>query len=145
MSGRARRAGLFVLALLVVALLPLLGRALRSGGAERCAFDGVRVPAATRVRVLEGGGGERPFCCVDCARRWIARTEARPRAVLATDEDSGREVDAADAWFVESPVPALAVTGCYVHVFATEAAARRHAADFRGRVLEGAERPFPGR
>jgi hypothetical protein len=138
----AVRAVFFLGGLVAVASLPLVGRALRSDGGERCAFNGVTIRAATRVRVVEAGGRERLFCCVDCARRWLAAAGSRPAEILATDETTGLEVRAGDAWFVSSRVPAFAVCGSHVHVFAHEADARRHAEAFGGRVLEGADRPL---
>ena len=139
---RPARAVLFVGGLLVCAALPVVGRELRSGGRERCALDGVAVPAATRVRVVDESGLDRPFCCVDCARRWLANRGGRPRGIFATDETTGAEVPAGEAWFVESRVPAFAVCGCNVHTFAREADALRHAEAFGGRILAGDEGPL---
>lgn len=138
----AVRAMIFLGGLAAVASLPLVGRMLRSDGGERCAFNGVAIRAATRVRVVDAGGRERPFCCVDCARRWLAAAGDPPAEVFVTDETTGAEVRAGDAWFVVSRVPSFPVCGCLVHVFAREADARRHADAFGGRILDGRERPL---
>ncbi len=142
MTSSGVRAALFAAGLAAVASLPWIGRALRADGEERCAFNGVRIRAATRVRLLEAGGRSRTFCCVDCARRWLAAGGRPPREILVTDETTGSEVGSGKAWFVSSRVPAFAVCGSYVHAFAREEDARRHAAAFGGRVLEGVDRPL---
>jgi hypothetical protein len=91
---------------------------------------------------VDAAGAVRLLCCVDCARRWIAGSAARPREVLVTDETTGSWIPAGEAWFVESRVVAFPVCGSHVHVFAREADARSHARAFGGLVLEGAERPL---
>lgn len=142
MTGRLLRRGLFAAGLAAVATLPVLGRALRSGGEERCSWNGVRIAAATRVTVRVPGGGHRVLCCVDCARRWIAASGIRPERVFVTDELTGFEIPAGEAWFVESRVVAFPVCGSHIHVFARENDARGHARDFGGVVLEGEGRPL---
>jgi hypothetical protein len=132
----------FVLGLAALAALPAVGRAARGRGAERCALDGVAVAASRRVRVVDAPGGVRSFCCVDCASTWAAASAARPRDVLVTDEASGAEVRAEDAWFVRSSVVSCPETGCAIHVFADRSAAERNAESFRGVLLTGDERPF---
>ena len=142
MTPPAARVALFAAGLAAVASLPVLGRAMRSDGGERCSFNGIPIRPSTRVRQREAGGSVRTFCCVDCARRWIAAEGGPPGEILVTDETTGAEVDAGGAWFVLSPVTAFAPCACHVHVFAAEGDARRHARDFGGRVLEGASRPL---
>jgi hypothetical protein len=141
-TGRGGRVALFLGGLAAVAALPILGRAIRGDGEGRCAYDGVRVTAPTRVRIEERGGRERLLCCVDCARKWLAAAEERPERILVTDESTGAEIAAGDAWYVESRVVAFPICACRIHVFAREADARDHARDFGGVVLEGEERPI---
>jgi len=140
--GRGARASLFVGGILAAAALPLLGRAVRSGGEARCAFNGVRIDPARAVRITDTEGRERTLCCVDCARRWLERAGGAPRGILVPDEATGMPVPAGKAWFVESRVLAFPVCGCRIHAFAREADARRHAEEFGGLVLEGDRRPF---
>jgi len=139
------RVALFAAGLAAVASLPVIGRTLRSGGGERCAYNGVPVRSATKVRVREAGGRVRAFCCVDCARRWFAAEGGPSGEIFVTDEATGTEVGAADAWFVTSRVTAFAPCACHVHVFASAEDARRHAKDYDGTLLEGASRPLAPR
>ena len=132
----------FVLGLAALAALPAAGHALRGAGRERCALDGVAIAAGRRVRVVDAAGGAHSFCCVDCAATWTASSAARPREIFATDEASGVEVRAQDAWFVRSSVVACPETGCTIHVFADLSRAESNAESFRGVVLTGDERPF---
>jgi hypothetical protein len=145
MSVDVRRAGLFLAGVLAVAALPLVGRALRGDRADRCALDGVVLDPQVMTRLVESDGAARRFCCVDCAQRWLARTADRPRAIFVTDEPSGAEVAADEAWFVRSRVVAFAPSGTRVHVFARESDARRHAESHGGDVLRGDARPLVGR
>ena len=70
------------------------------------------------------------------------KTPPATRKIFVVDEASGREIDADDAWFVRSLVVAVPATADRVHVFASEAAARRHAEEFQGTLLVRDERPF---
>jgi hypothetical protein len=137
-----RVAAVFVLGLAALAALPAAARALRSDATERCALDGVAVAPRRRVRAVDASGRRLSFCCVDCAAAWIAAASAPPREVFVTDEATGAEIPAADAWFVRSSVVACPETGCRIHVFAAEAGARRNAESFRGTVLAGDDRPI---
>ena len=145
MSRPALRFALFLGGLLALAALPALGRWVRTSTGEVCALDGMAVPASTRVRAVEPTGVERLFCCVDCADRWLARSDVVPGDLFVTDEATGEEIPAARAWFVESRVPSHVAGGSRIHVFADVAAARRHAGDFGGRFLEGDRRPLGDR
>ena len=135
MIPRALRPVLFAAGILLAGALPLVGRAVRSGRVDRCALDGIRIPAAPRAPLGEPGGGERLFCSVECAERWVARTGVPPERAFLTDETTGREIPAGEARLAESRVAAHAPSGCFVHVFADEAAARRHVEAFGGRML----------
>ena len=128
--------------LALVAALPLAGRALRGRDGARCAMDGVTVDVLHAVRVEDADGTSRALCCVDCAAAWVRNAPAAPRRILVTGEDTGREVEARSAWYVESRVVAVRATGCYIHAFATREAAERHAEEFRGELLTGDAAPF---
>ncbi len=142
---RAARLASFVGGIAAVAALPLLGRAVRAGGADRCALDGVAIEAATRIRIVDPGGRALPFCCVECAQRWLAGTAGSPRGIRVTDETTRAEVPAGEAWFVASRIRAPGASASNIHVFAREADARRHAEAFGGMVLEGDRRPLRAR
>ena len=145
MTRGATRAALFAGGLAAVAALPLVGRAWRSGGEPRCALDGVALDASRRVRVVEDGGAERLLCCVACGDRWLAAAAEPVRAAFVADEATGAEVPAGEAWFVRSRVAAFPVCACFVHAFAREEDARRHAAAYGGEILDGKARPLRGR
>lgn len=132
----------WIAGLALVAALPIAGRALRGRSEDRCALDGVTADALHAVRVEEADGTTHVLCCLECARTWLRNEPAPPRHVLVTCEDTGREADAASAWYVASRVVAVRATGCYIHAFATRQAAERHADEFRGELLQGDARPF---
>jgi hypothetical protein len=133
----------FAAGLALVCALPFALKPLRGGGADRCALDGVAIDPRYAVRLSdEPTGVSRRFCCPTCAEVWIARDPATRRSAFVTDESTGAEIDARDAWFVRSRVVAVPATDSRVHSFAIEAAAKRHADEFRGTLLEGDERPL---
>jgi hypothetical protein len=123
--------------LILLAATAVVGSRLRHPPAGRCALDGVAVEPRYRVRV---GGHE--FCCVRCAELWLGRREAGGQPVRVTDEATGREIDAASAYFVRSMVVTAPATGCRVHAFADRADAERHAESAHGQLLSGSDRPF---
>ncbi len=139
----SRRALLvWIAGLALVAALPVAGHALRGGRGERCAMDGAVVDSLHAVRVEEPGGESRRLCCIACAQAWLATVTPVPRLVFVTAEDTGTEVEAGSAWFVESRVVAVRAAGCYIHAFSTRHAAERHAEEFRGRLLTGDAAPL---
>jgi hypothetical protein len=127
---------------LLLAALAVVGHWARRDPVGGCALDGGHIEPRYRVRVLGAEGRDHEFCCIRCAELWLSRQRRRPRAVLVTDEASGREVEAASAYFVRSEVVSTPTTGNRVHAFAEACDAERHAAAARGRVLAGPERPF---
>lgn len=134
-----------LMAILTVAVLvglPLAGHYGRKQRAGRCALDGVPIEAVYQVEIRDAASQAYRFCCVNCAERWLARWPESPAGILVTDETTGRELPASEAYFVRSSVVTNAQTGNRIHVFAAEANARRHADQARGRMLEGGERPF---
>jgi len=138
-----RPAAAFAAGLALVAVLPFAARALRHAPAERCALDGVAVASRNAVRIVdEGTGPGRRFCCVACAENWLAREGYARRRIFVVDEETGAEIDARSAWFVESLIPTEPATGCRIHVFGTESAATSHAEQFRGRLLVGNDVSF---
>ena len=127
--------------LLAVVGLPVAGHALRQGGPDRCAFDGETIEPSYRVRIA-AADGQKLFCCVGCASRWLERSPASPEYVFVTDEIGGDELPAAEAIFVRSTIFTRPSTRDRVHVFRRIEDAERHAREFRGRVLSAAARPL---
>ncbi len=134
---------LFLLAALsLVVGVPLAGKWARRHPEPRCALNGLRVEPLYGVRVVDRAGGSHRFCCVRCARRWLARQGGSPEAVYVTDEATGAEIDSRSAFFVQSPAATSPITGNRVRVFRDRAAAEEHIRAFGGWVLTGADRPF---
>lgn len=137
---------LLVLASLALIVgVPLAGKWARRHQAPRCELDGLPVEPLYRVRVVDQAGASHEFCCARCARRWLRRQGNPPATVFVTDEMGGGELDAASAWFVQSPVVTNPVTGNRLHAFRDRAAAEEHARAFDGDLLTGGERPFQKR
>ena len=128
--------------LLVVVALAFVGSHARRSAAGHCALDGARIEPLYRVRVLDDQDRDQDFCCIRCATLWLAGRRVSPRAIYVTDEASGQEVDARQAYFVRSTVVTTATTGNRIHAFRTVADAERHVAAAHGRPLLGADRPF---
>jgi hypothetical protein len=142
-KGTGPRLLLVLAAVLVVAGLPLLGKWARRHQPPRCELDGLSIEPPYRVRVVDQAGRSHAFCCVRCARRWLARQEGRPRAVYVTDENDGTEVEARSATFVRSSVVTPPpITGNRVHAFRDRGAAEEHVRTYGGRVLTDVDRPF---
>lgn len=140
MGPTGRRACLIGLALVIA--LPLLGTWIRRSGKHGCALDGMRIDPHYRVRIEEEDRRSHEFCCIRCAEIWLDRQKARPRTIHVTDEASGREILAKDAYFVRSLVYTMKTTENRVHAFANKTDAENHARDFRGTLLTESERPF---
>lgn len=121
--------------------LPMFGWWLRHGGPPRCDYDGQRVEPMYRVRILDGAGHANDFCCVRCATHWLDRGGSAAE-VRVVDEMSGEEINAREAYFVESAIVTNRVTGNHVHAFRTRSAADEHARAYGGLLLEGSERPL---
>ncbi len=125
---------------LVVAALAVVSQWVRSKPADACALDGSKIDAVYRVEIIDEQDGARAFCCVECARLWLARQPMPPRRILVTDESGGDVIDAATAYYVRSRVVTRPTTGNRIHVFRNRTDAERHAEQFGGVVLS--EPPF---
>jgi hypothetical protein len=135
---------IFFAGLLVVLGLPLAGKWARSTPEKCCALDGVEINRLYRVRIVDDQEREREFCCIRCASLWLRKQRSKPQSIFVTDEATGKEVNAAFAWFVWSLVVTVAHTENRIHAFRNHAEAVKHAETARGKVLVGAEKPFFG-
>lgn len=140
----ARKGWLYLALGVMVIGLPLAGKWLQPHTGERCALDGVAIEPVYRVRVVDAAGTERPFCCIKCATVWLTQQPTRPRAVFVTDEITGTEIPASEAYFVRSLVVTTPATGNSIHAFKEKADAQRHADSAGVSILTGSERPFAG-
>jgi hypothetical protein len=142
MSRKLLRASLFVGGLAAVAALPVVAQKARGGEGPRCELDGAAVDGSTRARIVDDQTRTHVFCCIDCARKWLAASRRTPLEFTVLDETTGAEMAADQAWFVRSPVVSCAASGSHLHAFALESDARRHVTAFGGLVLSRDERPF---
>jgi hypothetical protein len=128
--------------LLMVVVLPIVGNWARHAKKERCALDGNAIQPIFRVRIIDNLQQVHQFCCIRCAELWIGHVPDEVTAISVTDEVSGQEINATNAYFVRSSVINVPATGNRVHVFRTESDAAKHAASSQGRILRWADRPF---
>jgi len=129
---------------LACALVPLTASAVRRRPAPECAADGVVLADPPAARITSASGKILGFCCIGCARRWLAATRSRPASIEVRDETTGRPIDAALAHYAWSPVLTQPATGDRLHAFARPEDAQRHAKFFNGSVLTERSDPFDG-
>jgi nitrous oxide reductase accessory protein NosL len=139
---RTSRWQIVVVLLVVVMGLALVGSWARHSLAGTCALDGAEIDPVYQVRVVDEEGQSHAFCCIRCAELWQQARDRTPQAIFVTDEASGQEVNADEAFFVRSSVLTRATTQNRIHAFKHRADAERHATTALGRVLTGAEIPL---
>jgi len=122
--------------------LALVGSWARHGALGTCALDGAAIEPLYQVRVVDKEGHSHAFCCIRCAELWLAARDASPKTIFVTDEASGQEVNADEAFFVRSSVLTRATTQNRIHAFKHRADAERHATTALGMVLNGGDQPF---
>ena len=128
--------------IILSAALPFIGHTLRDNGSPRCDWDGIAIDSAFRVHVITMQGESHSFCCVLCAAAWVDRSASTIEKTLVTDETSGLDIAAADAFFVRSSVPTNEITGNRWHTFRTGADAQSHADATRSRVVSASDSPL---
>jgi hypothetical protein len=142
MGAAALKRSAALAGVLVLLALPFLANSLRRTADPHCALDGGALVPSYRVRVDDAAGKTHEFCCLRCAEIWLDR-QARPvRAIRVTDEASGKEIDASEAYYIRSLVVTTPTTGNRIHVFLDRTDAEHHARTCRGTVLVDEERPF---
>lgn len=142
--GKARLTALLVCLGLAI-LLPLLGSWLRRGGNPGCTLDGQAIDPRYRVRLMDADHQSKDFCCLVCAELWLKRQGKKMKAIYVTDETSGQEIPADEAFFVRSLVFTNKTTQNRVHVFRHRTDAQQHAQQFLGTLLPEDEKPFAKR
>lgn len=108
---------------------------LKKSSGERCALDAIKIEPIYQVDIIPAEGKMLKFCCIECAKKWLAANKERITGVTVTDEVTGNRIDASIAWFVESSVVTNHSTGNRTHVFAEKKDAERHARDFGGAII----------
>jgi hypothetical protein len=128
--------------LALVVGLAVAGSVIRHRNRSGCALDGMAIDPLLRVRVVDSSQQSHDFCCIRCAQLWLEHQAQEPLGIYVTDEKSGKEIEAGQAFFVRSRVATVAATENRVHAFADRADAERHAQLHGGSLLTAAERPF---
>lgn len=129
--------------LVVSAVVPFVGNLMRTDDRPRCALDGQLIDPTYQVQIDVADQPSFHFCCLLCAELWLDRSlDDLPRQIKVVDEVSGEMLDEQHAFFVYSSVFNNSPTGDRRHVFQNRQDAEKHAATYRGRLLEGDERPF---
>ncbi len=138
-----RRNSLMLLVVIILsALTPVVGKFVRSRSGSRCALDGIRVEDRLRVLVHSQAGEEREFCSLRCAECWVAAAGWSNATAFVTDEESGEQLRASEAYFVRSRIVTHRMSGERRHVFRNLSDAEKHAELHQGRLLIGKLRPF---
>lgn len=127
---------------LVTIALPFFGNWLRSRSEMRCSLDGLEIAPLYRVRIVDRHGIEHAFCCIGCAVKWLERSEIELPTVYVTDEASGMEVGAGEAYFLHSATATNAITGNYLRAFRKQADAEAYLRVYGGQMVNDRERPF---
>lgn len=130
------------LAVGICALSPVVLTYLRGSRAERCEFDGAPLDPRFRVRFVLSDGKFVMCCGLWCAEQWLHANQTDPHEVWLVDEITGDSVSAERAVLVQSQVLSNPIARDYRHVFGDLGRANEHARRFRGRLIEGSERPF---
>ena len=130
-----------LVALVAVALLPLLADALR-GETARCSQDGVVVDPAYAVIAEFDAETTHRFCGVACADRWMLRSGKRARSIAVTDCNGGGLIDARTAVYVNTLAGRREGVPDPIRVFASREEALEHVRAYGGAVLEGTRRPL---
>ena len=145
LSIRTSRVQIVLAVVAVAAVAGLAGSYARRSPTGRCALDGAVIEPIYRVRIVDELGQDRLFCCIRCAELWLEARPEKPRAIFVTDEASGAEVPAEQAFFVRSAVVTTPTTRNRVHAFRERYDAERHAATAHGRLLTGEPQPLAPR
>lgn len=134
----------WALALTAVAAVgfPSLGKWYRRQRQPRCALDGAPIEPIYAVEMIDAQKSRRRFCCIRCGEYWLARQSGSDQEVRVTDEVTGGDIEASDAFFARSTIVTNQATGNRIHAFRTRHDAEAHASANRGRLLVGDERPF---
>lgn len=112
------------------------GTLLKKTGGNRCALDATKIEPIYQVDILPVEGNVLKFCCIECAKKWLASNKGKIGAVTVTDEVTGNRIDASIAWFVESSIVTNPSTGNKIHVFAEKTDAEKHAREFKGTIIK---------
>lgn len=125
-----------IIVIVIFILAALAGSLLKKSGGDRCALDATRIEPIYQVDITTAEGKTLKFCCIECAKKWLAANKGKVSAVTVTDEVTGKRIDASIAYFVESSIITNPSTGNKIHVFADKADAEKHANEFGGILIQ---------
>ncbi len=125
-----------IILIVLFILAALAGTLLKKSGGNRCALDATRIEPIYQVDIIHAEGKVLKFCCIECAKKWLAANKGKVSAVTVTDEVTGNRIDVSIAWFVESSIVTNPSTGNKTHVFAEKADAEKHAKEFGGTIIK---------
>lgn len=139
--------------LLLMGALPFVGSWARQGN-RYCSFNGNPIEPLYGVRIVIGNTTSW-FCCMECAKNWLEKSPINGGnsnvqadadnpvvAIYVVDEISGKEIDAAGAYFVRSLIVTNKVTGNRVHSFKNKTDAEAHSRSLGGSLLAPESGPF---
>jgi hypothetical protein len=130
--------------LFLAAAIPLLVVLCPHGNSPpRCSLDGSRIEPLYEVIVSQGDGWLRNFSCVRSAQIWLLENRVPISSLWVTDEATGEKIRSEQAYYVVSDLITTRHTGNRIHVFAQEKAARSHAGQYRGHLIENPLRVLP--
>lgn len=125
-----------IIVIVIFLLVALATSFMKRSGGDRCALDATKIEPIYQVDIAPAEGKTLKFCCIECTRKWLAANKGKVQYVTVTDEVTGKRIDAAIAWFVESSIVTNPSTGNKIHVFAEKADAEKHAKDFGGTIIK---------
>ena len=103
---------------------------------DRCDYDGFHIQSNYAVYFSLQDGSEMKFCSLVCASISFQQFKAKGVKVMVTDEVSGAQIHASQAFFVESEVVSVPHVRNRMHVFEKRQDAERHLNRFKGRWVE---------
>lgn len=124
-----------IIVVVLFLLVAVGGSLFKKSGGDVCALDAMRIEPIYQVDITPAEGKTPKFCCIECARKWLAANKGTVSAVTVTDEVTGKRIDASIAHFVESSIVTNRSTGNKIHVFADKTDAEKHAKEFGGTII----------
>lgn len=125
-----------IIVIVIFILLALSTSLMKKSGGDVCALDAIKIEPIYQVDITVADGKTLKFCCIGCARKWLAGNKGKVEYITVTDEVTGKRIDASIAYFVESSIVTNQSTGNRIHVFAEKADAEKHAKEFGGTIIK---------
>jgi len=117
-------------------LIAVAGSLFKKSGGDVCALDAIKIEPIYQVDITPADGKTLKFCCIGCARKWLAGNKGKVEYITVTDEVTGKRIDSSIAYFVESSIVTNQSTGNRIHAFSEKADAEKHAKEFGGTIIQ---------